>query len=396
MLYLVDGYAGTPHITAPQVGDYNAGITGGGSCVFNVGEKLRAEMVNANTVRIYDGCFLFQGSRRGGIQAGSYEDVSIDNGTQDQKRNDLILIKYEKDSASQKESLSLAVLKGTPGASAQDPSYSEGDIREGDLVCYMPLYRVKLDGINMTGVEKLFTERKSTVQLEQELDGKQAAVTGAASTITGSNLTANRALVSNGSGKVAVSAVTSTELGYLDGVTSGIQGQLNGKQGTVTGGASTITGSNLTTNRALVSNGSGKVAVSAVTSTELGYLDGVTSGIQGQLNLLNNNLNNLGDIITNATGANSDTKINNYTNSQLYVIIVYVGGKRFQVFHLGNTSYDISHYIIYGNGNLTYFWIDVQKNGTIHFVQSWSTNNGWISDPTYAFTVYQVMGIVAK
>ena len=236
MLYLVDGYAGTPHITAPQVGDYNAGITGGGSCVFNVGEKLRAEMVNANTVRIYDGCFLFQGSRRGGIQAGSYEDVSIDNGTQDQKRNDLILIKYEKDSSSQKESLSLAVLKGTPGASAQDPSYSEGDIREGDLVCYMPLYRVKLDGINMTGVEKLFTERKSTVQLEQELDGKQAAVTGAASTITGSNLTANRALVSDGSGKVAVSAVTSTELGYLDGVTSGIQSQLNGKQGTVTGG----------------------------------------------------------------------------------------------------------------------------------------------------------------
>ena len=109
-----------------------------------------------------------------------------------------------------------------------------------------------------------------------------------------------------------------------------------------------------------------------------------------------NNLNNLGDIITNATGANSDTKINNYTNSQLYVIIVYVGGKRFQVFHLGNTSYDISHYIIYGNGNLTYFWIDVQKNGTIHFVQSWSTNNGWISDPTYSLTVYQVMGIVAK
>ena len=304
MLYLVDGYAGTPHITAPQVGDYNAGITGGGSCVFNVGEKLRAEMVNANTVRIYDGCFLFQGSRRGGIQAGSYEDVSIDNGTQDQKRNDLILIKYEKDSASQKESLSLAVLKGTPGASAQDPSYSEGDIREGDLVCYMPLYRVKLDGINMTGVEKLFTERKSTVQLEQELDGKQGTITGAASTITGSNLTANRALVSNGSGKVAASAVTSTELGYLDGVTSGIQGQLNGKQGTVTGGASTITGSNLTANRALVSDGSGKVAVSAVTSTELGYLDGVTSGIQGQLNSLNNNLNtHFGNVRKTYTGS---------------------------------------------------------------------------------------------
>lgn len=61
------------------------------------------------------------------------------------------------------------------------------------------------------------------------LNGKQATVTGAATTITGSNLTANRALVSNANGKVAVSDVTSTELGYLDGVTSAIQTQLNGK-----------------------------------------------------------------------------------------------------------------------------------------------------------------------
>ncbi len=59
--------------------------------------------------------------------------------------------------------------------------------------------------------------------------GAQPTVTGGATTIVGSNLTANRALVSNASGKVAVSAVTATELGYLDGVTSGIQAQLNGK-----------------------------------------------------------------------------------------------------------------------------------------------------------------------
>lgn len=61
------------------------------------------------------------------------------------------------------------------------------------------------------------------------LNSKQATVTGAATTITGSNLTANRALVSNADGKVAVSGVTSAELGYLDGVTSAIQTQLNGK-----------------------------------------------------------------------------------------------------------------------------------------------------------------------
>ena len=61
------------------------------------------------------------------------------------------------------------------------------------------------------------------------LDGKQAKITGAATTITDNNLTANRALISNSSGKVEVSAVTSTELGYLDGVTSNIQTQLNNK-----------------------------------------------------------------------------------------------------------------------------------------------------------------------
>ena len=59
--------------------------------------------------------------------------------------------------------------------------------------------------------------------VEDGLSKKQDNITGAASTITSSNLTSNRALVSNDSGKVAVSVVTSTELGYLSGVTSKIQ-----------------------------------------------------------------------------------------------------------------------------------------------------------------------------
>ena len=45
------------------------------------------------------------------------------------------------------------------------------------------------------------------------------------------DLTTNRALVSDGSGDVSVSAVTSTEIGYLDGVSSAIQTQLNAKAG---------------------------------------------------------------------------------------------------------------------------------------------------------------------
>ena len=52
------------------------------------------------------------------------------------------------------------------------------------------------------------------------------------------------------------------------------------------GGASTLLANNLSVNRALISNASGKIAVSTITSTELGYLDGVTSNIQGQIGTL--------------------------------------------------------------------------------------------------------------
>src|SRR5688572_6356602 len=47
-------------------------------------------------------------------------------------------------------------------------------------------------------------------------------------TVTG--FTASRAITSNGSGSLTASSVTSTELGYLSGVTSGLQTQLAAKQ----------------------------------------------------------------------------------------------------------------------------------------------------------------------
>ena len=156
-----------------------------------------------------------------------------------------------------------------------------------------------------------------TGAIQTQIDSKQATITGAATTIDDADLTASRALVSSGSGKVAVSAVTSTEVGYLDGVTSAIQTQLDAKSTTsnagalaaedvalqaritanntattavetrraanIAGAVSTITTSDLTASRAMVTNGSGKVAVSAVTATELGHLDGVTSAIQTQI-----------------------------------------------------------------------------------------------------------------
>jgi len=68
-------------------------------------------------------------------------------------------------------------------------------------------------------------------------------------------------------GKQAVNAnVSTTELGYLDGVTSAIQTQLDTKLASSTAA---------TTYQAINTN---------VSTTELGYLDGVTSAVQTQLN----------------------------------------------------------------------------------------------------------------
>ena len=91
------------------------------------------------------------------------------------------------------------------------------------------------------------------------LNGKQATITGGASTITSSNLTANRALVSNADGKVAVSAVTATELGYLDGVTSNIQTQLNGKL-----------------SKAPVTSVNGKTGAVSLTASDVGAMPSIT------------------------------------------------------------------------------------------------------------------------
>ena len=86
-----------------------------------------------------------------------------------------------------------------------------------------------LDSDMKTAQNDITTLKTNVTEVTNALTSKQDKIVGGASTITDDNLTANRALVSNSSGKVAVSAVTSTELGYLDGVTSNVQAQLDSK-----------------------------------------------------------------------------------------------------------------------------------------------------------------------
>lgn len=83
-----------------------------------------------------------------------------------------------------------------------------------------------MDGTAAVGTELAFARGDHVHPTDTS---RQAVITGAATTITDNNLTASMALVSDENGKVAASGVTAAELGYLDGVTSSIQTQLNGK-----------------------------------------------------------------------------------------------------------------------------------------------------------------------
>lgn len=91
----------------------------------------------------------------------------------------------------------------------------------------------ELHGVEITSVANndilKYNSTNGLWENSNALSSKQDTITGAATSIVSSNLTASRALISDGIGKVATNAVTSTELGYLSGVTSAIQTQLNSK-----------------------------------------------------------------------------------------------------------------------------------------------------------------------
>lgn len=150
-------------------------------------------------------------------------------------------------------------------------------------------------------------------------------------------LGADLAVITSSTGVLTTSITTSLELSYLSGVTSNVQTQLNGLQTQIntkqpTGNYITaLTGdvvangpgsvaatiqpgvvtnamlagniaqnkmAAVTASRALVSDASGFYTVSATTSVELGYLSGVTSSVQTQINgKMTNPMTTGGDVI---------------------------------------------------------------------------------------------------
>ncbi len=155
-IHLVTGKAGTDHVKSENAGSLNAGIIGLGTYFLETGTQLAATMINANTVRITDGDLSMQG-RHVTIEDGDHEDLAVENGTQQQLRHDLVVVRYEKLAQSPNtEKVTLKVIKGTPADSdPQDPEYEAGDIRGGDLVAEEPIWRIPLDGISVGEPERM-------------------------------------------------------------------------------------------------------------------------------------------------------------------------------------------------------------------------------------------------
>lgn len=153
---IITGYTGENHVTSADDASLYRGILGRDDYVLDVGNKFAATIIDNNTVRIMDGDLVIQG-HQARIRANDYEEVTIDNGTPVEKRNDLIVARYQKNTTTGIESITLEVVKGTPGETATDPEIIQEDLTIGGIQRDYPLYRVSLNGLVLESVTSLFT-----------------------------------------------------------------------------------------------------------------------------------------------------------------------------------------------------------------------------------------------
>lgn len=166
--HIVTGYAGKEHVTSADAGALNAGIVGSGKYVLKTGNQFAAEIVSNNLIKVKSGDLVNQG-RHMRIDANDYEEVTIQNGAQSVKRNDLIVMRYKKDTSTLIESAEIVVIKGTAGSTATDPTYTSGDILSGATQDDFPLYRVSLNGLNIEKVTPLFNTVPNLNELNTNL-----------------------------------------------------------------------------------------------------------------------------------------------------------------------------------------------------------------------------------
>ena len=161
---LITGYAGKSHITSAGDGAVNAAVLGNGRYVLDIAEKFAYELISNNQIRIKSGYAVNQG-RKIEMAVNDYEELTIDNGLQGVKRCDLIAITYEKNLETGIETAVMNVIKGTSGDDYLDPEHTVGNILNGDAKDDFLLYRVKINGLSIESVEKLFEVRKSLINV---------------------------------------------------------------------------------------------------------------------------------------------------------------------------------------------------------------------------------------
>lgn len=152
---IMTGKTGTPHVTSQQFRQLVEGTVGQDSYILTSGENLEPELQTNNLLKIRSGMMSHHGNLSI-VDIGTYDEVTIANGTQGMQRIDLVVNRYTRNESSGIEENAWVVIQGTPAASdPQVPAYTEGNLQEGDLVDDCPVFEVHLNGINVTEVVKL-------------------------------------------------------------------------------------------------------------------------------------------------------------------------------------------------------------------------------------------------
>ncbi len=149
--------AGKPHITPRLDAMWHRGIAGTESGVFEFFESFKAEISSNNKIRIRSGIGMLQG-RYFAVEPSTYDEVSIGNGTQGEKRIDLIVARWTVDDENNTQDGDWHVIQGTPTTGTPAvPAYTTGDLDAGDLIADMPMFQVELNGVNITAVRKVYS-----------------------------------------------------------------------------------------------------------------------------------------------------------------------------------------------------------------------------------------------
>ena len=154
---IVSGRTGSPHVTSQQFRQMLEGIIGQGSYIITSGENLKPELSSNNLLKIRSGMMAHHGCISC-VDIGTYDEVTLTNGSQGMKRIDLIVNRYTRNAETEVENCSWKVIQGKPVASNPAvPAYTSGNLQNGDLVDECPAFEVHYDGINVTEVKSLLS-----------------------------------------------------------------------------------------------------------------------------------------------------------------------------------------------------------------------------------------------